>query len=780
MKILHLLIIILMAGSPAMAGIIAGTVTDAESKESIPFVSIRVIGTSQSIIANEQGRYRLTLSEGSHKLKFSHVAHYSRTVDVEVHEGTKVLDVELEPALVEVAPIKVYDRAYDAAQRIIVEAIARKEAILTRLRQYNFEAYTKLVLRDKNKDDSVNIFLITETQLESHWKYPDHYKEIITARRQTSNIEAEQNLVSLGEILNFNKNRIDFGEAAVVSPTASDALDYYDYYLMDTVYNYDTPVFVLEIEPKSNTTPLFVGTIKIADSSFAVVGVDVELNDGYESQIISSPRYSQTYAQFEQEYWMPTLIQFAAEVDVNLPGVPEFTLDYSAACQNYSFDSNSTVLEFDEFALEVDSDADNTDSSSWLTGQLIPLTDEESDGYNRVDSIENAPKPVYKKLLSLVPAAIFLAGSSQDFFHFNRAEGSYFGVGHEFRRIRDRLSLRIKTGYAIDAELWQHRYGVNYLLSKKQKLTVDFEYRDEARTLTTIQSRPNGNATLLALIDRFDPYDYYREKGITATIKTKLIDHSRLGVKYTDVEQFTMDTANSYNILGLDDTLRINPAIDDGRLRSTTLYLSFDSRKLMKDRGRESKLYAFPFTLFEAGVEYASDDLFATDFDFTRYYAWLYRDQRLPGWGMISVYIYGGASNGTLPPQKYFVADFGLHLIEKPTSFQTMGDANFYGSRLLLAYGRHDFGTKLFKKSHLPLIEKIPYRLNIHGGAFYTDFKNNPVQPGDELLDDASGWYSELGFGLAGFLPLGMGIDLTWQLSDYDTNGFAFGIYGRF
>jgi len=780
MKYRCLLILAALSVARVAAGTVEGNVTGATTGEPIPLVTVRVVGSGQSILANEQGRFRIALKDGNHQLKFSHVAHYSRILDIWVGDSVTVLNIELEPALVEVAPIRVYERAYDAAQRIIIEAIRRKEELLTRIRQYDFDAYTKLVLRKTNKDDSINIFLITETQVEVTWRYPDDYKEIITARRQSSNLKAEQNLVSVGEILNFNKNRIDFGGVAVVSPTAKDALDYYNYYLIDTIYNDAAPVFVLEIEPKSKTTALFVGTIKIADSSFAVVGVDVGLNEAFESLFLYEPRYRQVHSQFDSEYWMPTMIQFDGRLDFGFPGIPELTLEYTAALQNYNFDDTTNEVEFDEFALEVALTADDVDSTDWLTGQLMPLTDEETDGYERIDSLKNAPKPIHKQILSLVPTVIAFAVESQDFFHFNRVEGAYVGLGKTFNRIGDRLTLRLKSGYAIDANLWQHCYGVNYLLSEKQDLTFDFEYRDEIRTWTTIQSRPDGNATFFALMQKTDPYDYYREKGFAATLKTKLVNHTRLALSYTDVEQTWQDTSTSYGLFGDNAAHRFNPVIVDGRLRSVGLDFSYDSRKLIKDRGRLMKMYSLPFTIFQAGVEYTTDDVLGSDFDFTRYHAALYREQRLPGLGTTSLSLFGGTFRGTVPPQKFWVVDLDAQLVDKVTYFYTMRDHNFYGSRVLSVYAQHDFGTRLFKKSHLPLIEKIPYHLSVHGGAFWTDFRGNAPQPGDDLLPPAIAAYSELGFGLTGFLPLGLGLNFTWQLSHYDTSPFSIDVAGRF
>ncbi|MFQ5500230.1 MAG: DUF5686 family protein, partial [Candidatus Zixiibacteriota bacterium] len=307
-----------IATGSVRAAEVVGTITDTTTSAPIGFATIRVLGTGRSMLANEAGKFRLLLNSGDYHLKFSHVAHYSQTIELRVRDSTVRLDVQLQPSLIELPGTKVYDRAYDPAQRIILEAIARKSDLLSRTKNYEFDAYTRLVVRDRNKDDSSDIMLITETQLTGYWSLPDHYKEIITARKQSSNLDADDNLVSVGEILNFNRNRLEIGRYSIVSPTATDALDHYDFYLLDTIIIDNARVFRLEIVPKSQVDALFAGTIDIADSSFAVFGVDVTLNRGFESSFMSDIRYHQRFARFDNQIEMPTEIRATGQIDLPL------------------------------------------------------------------------------------------------------------------------------------------------------------------------------------------------------------------------------------------------------------------------------------------------------------------------------------------------------------------------------------------------------------------------------------------------------------------------------
>jgi len=128
--------------SPANAGLIEGVITDFESAAPIPFATIRVEGIGHPMVANQEGHYRLNLKPGVYQLKFSHIAHYSERVNVELSDSIVTIDVNLRPSGLTLKGMKVCQRAYDPAQRIIVEAIDRKADIFARLKSYSFEAYT--------------------------------------------------------------------------------------------------------------------------------------------------------------------------------------------------------------------------------------------------------------------------------------------------------------------------------------------------------------------------------------------------------------------------------------------------------------------------------------------------------------------------------------------------------------------------------------------------------------------------------------------------------------
>ncbi|MBU1317760.1 MAG: DUF5686 and carboxypeptidase regulatory-like domain-containing protein [candidate division Zixibacteria bacterium] len=774
--ILPALIFILLPGATALAGTIKGTILDANTGEPISYATVRDDISGQSISANKDGEYRLRLRRGSYELKFSHLAYYSEKLAVEIPDTAVLYDIRLKPSRIEVPGITVSARAYGPGQRIILEAIKRKAEILSRIQSYTFEAYTKMVIREEGKDDSTSIAFINESQQKSYWEQPGKYKTIVNAQRHSQNVKGVEGTGALNGLLDFNQNRLDLQGNSVVAPAAEDALDFYNYYLLDTIFVDNRPVFRLEIEPKSALHPLFAGEILIADSTYDVVGVDVEFSEAFDWQYLKNPRFSQKYELFRDSFWMPIEIRFEIDIELGIPGISNYFIDYVVALHKYDINLVHDKDIFDDYVLEVAENALEVDSATWNEGQMIPLTHEEIGGYELIDSIAQAPMPFKKRLLSLSFGAMYIASAAPDFFHFNRVEGTYLGAAVNLRDILPRTDLAIKSGYAITGEYWQHDYGIVTELHERRRLKFGARYHDKIVHRLTIVSGPDANPTVAAATTKSDPFDYFHETGFDLTLSSKLLRKTTATVGYHDYNQHSVTKNTEFAVFEQEKKHRDNPAIVDGKLRSLTAEVGWDSRNLMKFGRRVYREPAASYSTLQAGMEVASPDLVGNDFDFRRYYARFYRTQSTLGFGFSSLSLYTGASDGDLPPQKHFTVDYGAGLLTSDIYFKTLGEKNFSGNRAAAVYATHDFGRRLFIASGIPLIRDIPFSVGVFGGAFWTDFKNHKYQPGDNLILFSPKAYSEIGFQIRRISPLNFTVDFTWRLSDHNTEKFSLDI----
>jgi hypothetical protein len=757
---------------------VEGVVYNNDTGEPLPRATIQVAIVGISTPANDDGRFRLILTPGDYQFTVSHVGFYHEQLAVPVTDSSLHLEVRLRPAMIYLGEQKVFSRAYDPAQQIIAQAIARKKDILSRIKDYSFDGYAKLVVRDASKPDSESIILITETQSTAYWERPDKFKEVITARKQSANLKAEGNLVTVGEPLNFNRNRIELGRYEVVSPTATDAMDHYNYYLLDTVYIDQRAVFVLEVEPKDEYEPLFAGQIQIADSTFDVVRVDVGFSKGIQIPFITEARYCQQLVPVSGDYWLPVQVSFRATAAINFPGIPpKLKFEHVASTYAYRVDTGHRKGTFDEYEIVVADSADRIDSSAWFASQIVPLTEGEKFGYARLDSLEHSPKPLGKKIAMGLAGAVYLLTIGQhDIFHFNRVEGAYLGLGVSRTDLIPNTTLRLKGGYGFEDEKWQYEFGLSYELWERRRLRIGVSVKDEVVPRPSVSTDAGYNPTFDALFWKMDPLDYYRKKGFEATVSARVARHAELRMTYEDSRQTSKTNQTDYSIFRQDAHFRTNPAILEGKLRAIKGALTYDSRNLIKNKGRDLIGDSPQYLRASVTGEYAAPDFIDNDFDYRRYAVRIEGRMRTVGSGMMTLTGYVGSSDGGLPPQRSFRVDCTDSYWYQPGGFNTLGEDIFGGNRLAVVYGEHDFGSQPFRMTGLGFLKKLPVALSVHGGAFWTEYRNQRRPLGDTQIGEAPKAYSEIGFGLSNltsFLaPFNLASYFTWQLSDYDTNRF--------
>ena len=768
--------------APSHLAVLQGTVRDAVSGQGVRLAVVRLTPGGPSALTDDGGHFRFEVPSGDWRFEVRRIGYQPRSLPVTVRGDTAGMDIAIEPLPVGLPPVTVTP-APDPATGIIARAIAHKTDVLSKIHDYRYGAYVKFVVRDltKPRDSASSIVLITETRTAAYWEHPDRYLETILARRQSSNLDPSDNLVSVGEIVNFNRNRIDLRKYSIVSPIADDALDHYDYRMLDTLVEQDRRIFRIGLTPKSDASPLFVGVIDIADSTYDVVAVDVGVNAAARFNYISNVRYRQRLKDVGDGRWMPYEIRLTGEVHLtfSLPGFPgRLSFEHIASLGDYTFDQGTRPADVGEYRIVVGKEADRRDSATWAAPSAIPLSDAERVAWARIDSLEHRPPNAKVRLEQGVGGALWIA-TNPDFFHFNRVDGAYVGASNDWRELPAWV-FTTKLGYGFGDDVWQYRVGADARLSEARQLWVGWSYHDETMRWRTLVSGAY-NPTVRALFARLDPLDYYRERGLVLSAGTKLFDFTRLDLAYTDARQSSLPVATDYTVVSVTRASRPNPPIAPGRLRSLYGSFTYDSRPLLKEKGVDYRLRALTWTRVTIGAEIAAPDLIPNDFSFRRYTLQIEHRQRTLNLGITTLMAIGGIATGWVPPQRYFNVDFGMQTATfQANGFNTLGDTNYSGNRAAMLTVRHDFDRLLFVKSGLPLVRSLPFTLSIHGGAFWTDFIDHHAYPADLLLTTAPRPYSELGFGLGNLTPFlspfNLAAHFTWQLSSYPTHRFRFGL----
>jgi hypothetical protein len=694
------------------------------------------------------------------------------------------------------------------ARGIVTRAIARRREMLAAAGAYRYGAFSKLVVRDPEQpaDSARSVLFLGETQSSVYARHPSGYQEIILAHRRSSDVGAERSVVTVGDIADFDRDRIslarysdlvprraagfgrtggrrqssDTRDVAITSPVANGATDRYDYRVLDTLAVGGHRVFRLAVVPRSGSAPLFVGTMEVADSTYDVVAMDLGVTDAVRFPSVINLRYQERLDDVGEGRWVPVEIRLSGEARPRITGprLPErvagipvprlpshVVFEEVARLDSFRFGQADRPAGVGEYRIVVRDPTARGDSAAWSAPDAVPLSDAERGALARADSQARRPPGAFDQARQGIAFAAELA-ADPDFFHFNRVDGVYLGAGHDWRAASG-VALHTKVGYALGGRSWQYEVGGRVLLSNAQRLWVGGSYHDETTSQPTLISS-GYNPTFRALFAQLDPHDYYRERGLGLSLGTKVLDRTQLDVRYLDARQSSLGVVVATR--SSRRPIRPNVPIAAGQLRSLSGTLTWDSRQLLRARGADLPLTSTAWTRITLSTELSAHDLLGSDFSYRRYLLQVERQQRTV-WGTTLVSTAAGVATGWVPPQRYFTVDFGMEFLTfQGNGFNTLAETNYSGNRVAMIVVRHDFDRLLFH---------LPFTLSIHGGAFWTSFVNHPPFPADSLLVTAPRPYTEAGFGLGNLTPFLSPFDLsahfTWQLSSYPTRRFRFG-----
>ncbi|MDH3252330.1 MAG: DUF5686 and carboxypeptidase regulatory-like domain-containing protein, partial [Ignavibacteria bacterium] len=506
--------ILLMLHSIAVAqenAVLTGAVTDASTGNPLVAAIVRVLNTSQGTVANNDGVYRLILPRGRHTIIYSYIGYVADTASVDL-TGDLVRDAVLTPSAILLPEVVVSSE--DPAIEIIRRAIAHKKKWIDRLSSFEMDAFTRQVL---TRDTS--IASITESFTKGYWQKGDTLREIITQKRQTENIESEFNFASVGRILNFNDDAIEFLGYTFVGPTATDALDYYDYKLLRSLASHGREIYEIRMIPRTSTVPLFHGIIDISGDGYALMGVDVEPNEAFLIPFIKekSLRYRQQFGLYENSFWMPADIRIDASVKITILGfsIPKIGFTQTSVISDYRINTPIPDSIFQKPKLSEDSLAVATfDSVRWRTSDILPLTAEETAAYKTLDSTQTLDVQFGRGSIGFGlgggEGAVLSKADNLDIL-FNRVEGVHLGLKGEVDDLFDVLSVRAGISYGFSDKRPKYHFGATLFPSGDAAVGVDVYRRlDHRRDAGYYGPIFNSFTSLLA---RNDYRDYYATEG---------------------------------------------------------------------------------------------------------------------------------------------------------------------------------------------------------------------------------------------------------------------------
>ena len=308
-------------GQTASVTSITGLVRDSLSREGIAYASISLMGTSEGTIANDKGGFNINTRASFTRLRISAMGYKTKEVEIKSGQGSVILvdlvssGVELDEVVVRKGKEKYSKKDNPAVEMIRKLRARRDDNDPKRFPHYGYTQYERMMLGLGNLDDIISKpeeqawiseyadtsmltgkrvlpISIKETVARDYYDATGHKRIILGSKHAGIDERIDQDNVKkilddfMGEIDIF-QNDVTLLTNRFVSPLSRIAVDFYKFYLNDTVDVDGERCAVLSFVPFTPQTFGFLGRLYVSleDTTMFIkrvsMGVPYDINLNY-------------------------------------------------------------------------------------------------------------------------------------------------------------------------------------------------------------------------------------------------------------------------------------------------------------------------------------------------------------------------------------------------------------------------------------------------------------------------------------------------------------------
>jgi len=488
---------------------VEGVVIEAESGDPLGFANVAFTGTSIGTNTDNDGRFELEAEGEYDSLTVSFLGYQTQTIAIKPGESQEVR-VALRSEALSLDEITVtaekgkYKRKGNPAVDLIKKVIDRKDQ--NRLESqgyYEYDKYEKIQLDVSNLSESfvdarifrdirfvfdymdttdtgtpyLPFFLQESKSRVYYSKESDTEKEYRKALKLTNlddftTNESVYNLTRrLYQDIDIYDNKILLFDRQFVSPVAGIAPTFYRYYIVDTLQFQNQEAIRLAFIPNNKYNLGFEGNLFITnDSSYQVIGVKLSVLEQANLNFVKNLLVEQEFEKVNG-VWVVSKEEIQAEYEITekiIGIIGRKTTIYS----NYSFEPSGDPAIFDQPGNIISApDEDQKPPSYWEDARPEPLTRQEKDIYQMIDTLKTVPffKTAIKvvRLISTgyITSGAVDIGSVFSFLSYNEVEGwrTKFG-GKTNHRFSEDIQLKGYLAYGFRDQRLKYSASFRYLL----------------------------------------------------------------------------------------------------------------------------------------------------------------------------------------------------------------------------------------------------------------------------------------------------------------------------
>lgn len=789
-----LILLLLILAQAAGAQTITGVVVEESTGDTIPFPSVQYKKEKIATSGNAYGRFSIKRLNGE-KLTFSAVGYQELTILIgpntpsEMKITLKTDTKQLKGVTVKTKRSK-YSRKNNPAVELMKRVIAaKKRTDLANHDYYQFNKYQKITFaindikpteleNEKLKKKKWLINQIETCPYNNKLILPLSVDETVTRNIYRKDPKTEKSiimgqsssgvndLIETGDILNnvlkdvftdvdLYDDQIRLLQYPFTSPIGKDAISFYRFYIVDTVYVDRDKYFHLQFLPNNQQDFGFRGEIWIlADSTLHVKRCNLTLPKKSDVNFVDNLQIIQEYTRLPEGDWALTTDDMFVEMSI-AKFLTKAIVIRTTRMSDYAFDELPDKLFKGKTKVLHESNAMMRDEAFWDKYRSVELTKSESSMDAFINNLSQ--QKAFKYIIFGVRAFIenFVETGSQnhpskvDIGPINTMISSNFIDG-----VRTRISAQTTanlnphwflSGYYArgwDSRKNYYKGELTYSFNKKEYLPREFPKRTLTFTSTYDVCSPS---------DKFMHTD--KDNVFTAlkwTKVEKMMFYNRQQLSFEREEEWGFRTTISLkteeneacgdlffkplSMVGMEDAM-----IGQGKFRTTEArielrYAPGETFINTKQRRLPVNLDAPVFTLSHTtGIK----GFLGGDYDYNFTEASIYKRLWLNSWGKIDILAKGGIQWNKVPFPLLIMPAANLSYIISDETFNLVNNMEFLNDRYASLDISWDLNGKIFNR--IPLLKKLKWRewlgIKCLWGTL-TD-KNNPTlaaNAGDGML----------------------------------------------
>jgi hypothetical protein len=711
---------------------ISGIVYNDDNNEPIPYVNIRIEGTTQGTSANSEGNFILDMPKDKKKLIFTAVGFRKKVIKLNSTDN-KNIRIGMQQESIQLLEI-VIGVEEDPAYRIIREAIKRKEANKSGLKSLEFDFFSKDIFLSSGK-----VAMVSEKFSTGYYETGKQEKIItkslhITENERNNALNMKMNILNRMYI-DFSKDTLEIIGNKVFLPLAYNAFEFYDYHLKEVKQSGSFHDCFIEVIPRSKIQPLLKGIIVIEDSSYSLKNIHLFSNAGIRFPYINdlNIEFVQNCDRF-RDYWLPVYLKVVSGLKVNfggLIGTNDISMNQVTMFTNYKLNLSIPDSIYHTFSiLKPDSNfvKKPNDKNTYLKTAVlsrtqidslrpIPLTKEELNAYKELDSTQTIGTQIkFSGLLGGMATQAVKKESGNSslgkifdytdkilsilYLRDNKVDGIVLGGKYKNSIFDNVINTNSALGFALGRQEIEWKTALDVNIKYGIVSSINFEFHDEARELQTFNPYPDLLSSINVLLGFSDYYNYYRSQYGSFGFTNKIIWDNLFSIKYVYEEEKSLSSFKYQSIFNSNRIVNLNPAIMEGKDNRISFNLSLGrDPQSLHEKVYDGIIAQFDLSKPVLGSNFNYEKIrFITQFSFNTFYGELFSAPYL------LIGLEGGAVFGNYAIQHLITPNTALNIYSPFLTFKGLSPYEYAGNKFIAFHTEHNWRTIPFQSVGLTFL----------------------------------------------------------------------------